>query len=82
MFMKYQDHLTKCIHLRPLKSVSAKDLCKELLKLFLKLETPIVFQSDSGREFVTQIIHEIIAKPRSISVDHYTLIYDTNNSNK
>lgn len=60
--MNYQDHLTKFIHLKPLKSKSAKDVCEEFLKIFLEFGAPIVLQSDNGREFVNHIIHEMVAK--------------------
>lgn len=60
--MNYQDHLSKFIHLRPLNYKSAKDVCEDLLKIFLEFGAPIVLQSDNGREFVNHIIHEMVAK--------------------
>lgn len=60
--MKNEDHLTKFIHLRPLKSESATDVYEELLKIFLKFRAPNILQSDNGREFVNHIIHKMVAK--------------------
>ncbi|XP_072384043.1 KRAB-A domain-containing protein 2-like [Diabrotica undecimpunctata] len=60
--LNYQDHFTKFIHLRPLKSKCATEVAQELLKLFLEFGAPCILQSDNGREFVNSIIRELVSK--------------------
>lgn len=57
--MTYQDHLTKYVVLRPLKSKSASAVAYELLDIFCNYSAPSVLQSDNGREFVNKIIDEL-----------------------
>ncbi|XP_044269708.1 KRAB-A domain-containing protein 2-like [Tribolium madens] len=57
--LNYQDHLTKFICLRPLKSKQAAEVASELVKIFLEFGAPAILQSDNGREFVTSIIKEL-----------------------
>lgn len=44
----YQDHLTKFIQLRPLKSKSAAEVAHALIDVFTILGAPCVLQSDNG----------------------------------
>jgi IS30 family transposase len=60
--MNYQDHLTKFIHLRPLKSKRAEEVSSELLKKILQFGAPKILQSDNGREFVNSVINQLISR--------------------
>lgn len=57
--MNVQDHLTKFIHLAPLKSKEASEIATHLLPIFLTFGAPTVLQSDNGREFCNRIINEL-----------------------
>ena len=59
--MHYQDHGTKFSHLRPLKSKQAKEVAEELSKIFYMCGAPQMLQSDNGKEFVAQVIKEVVA---------------------
>lgn len=59
--MNYQDHHTKFLHLRPLKSKHAASVAEELLKIFFCFGAPAILQSDNGREFVAKVISELVA---------------------
>ncbi|KAK3921625.1 KRAB-A domain-containing protein 2 [Frankliniella fusca] len=54
-----QDHLTKFIHLRPLKSKHAAAVAEHVLSIFLVFGAPTVLQSDNGREFCNAIIESL-----------------------
>ena len=47
----YQDHLTKFVVLRPIKSKTAIEVSSTLLDIFCLLGPPHILQSDNGREF-------------------------------
>lgn len=51
----YQDHLTKYVRLRPMKTKTAKETANNLLEVFTDLGSPCVLQSDNGREFANQV---------------------------
>ncbi|XP_062967528.1 KRAB-A domain-containing protein 2 isoform X2 [Cynocephalus volans] len=55
----YQDHLTKFIILRPLKTKQAHEVVSVLLDIFTILGTPSVLESDSGIEFTDQVVNEL-----------------------
>lgn len=59
--MHYQDHATKFCQLRPLKSKSAKEVAEELTKIFFIWGAPQLLQSDNGKEFVANVIDEVVA---------------------
>lgn len=59
--MNYQDHATKFLHLRPLKSKKAAEVAMELLKIFLEFGAPFILQSDNGREFTAHVIEELVS---------------------
>lgn len=42
--MNYQDHVTKLLHLRPLKSKRAAEVAIELLKIFLEFGFLFILQ--------------------------------------
>lgn len=59
--MVYQDHLTKFVHLRPLKTKSAAEVAKKLEEIFCQTNgAPHVLQSDNGREFFNHVINEVL----------------------
>ncbi|KAM4707160.1 baculoviral IAP repeat-containing protein 1-like [Discoglossus pictus] len=59
--MVYQDHLTKFVQLRPLKTKRAEEVAYHVLSIFLTFGAPAILQSDNGREFSNQVISEIYA---------------------
>lgn len=58
--LNYQDHSTKFLYLRPLKTKQAVEVAFELLKIFLEQGAPFILQSDNGREFTAGIIKELV----------------------
>lgn len=56
--LNYQDHLTKFILLRPLKSKRAEEVAYQLLDIFTIIGAPSVLQSDNGKEFSNQIVNK------------------------
>ena len=61
LLMNYQDHATKFLHLRPLKSKRAAEVAMELLNIFLEFGAPFILQSDNGREITTHVIEELVS---------------------
>ncbi|XP_029162592.1 KRAB-A domain-containing protein 2-like [Nylanderia fulva] len=59
--LNYQDHATKFLHLRPLRSKHAANVAEELSKIFFTWRAPTILQSDNGREFVAAVIHELVS---------------------
>ena len=57
----YQDHLTKCVQLRPVTSKRAPEIAYQLLYIFSIFGAPSFIQSDNGREFVNSVITELSA---------------------
>ncbi|KAG8505910.1 SCAN domain-containing protein 3, partial [Galemys pyrenaicus] len=57
--MHYQDLRTKLSFLRSLKSNRPKEVAHALLDIFTIIGAPSVLQSDSGREFSSQIVSEL-----------------------
>lgn len=58
--MVYQDHQTKFVILRPLKTQTAKEVAKHILSIFYIFGAPKVLQSENGREFcddITEILN-------------------------
>jgi len=55
----YQDHLTKFVILRPLKSKRAEEIAYNLLDIYTTFGAPAILQSDNGREFVNSTITEL-----------------------
>ena len=56
----YQDHLTKLISLRPLKSKRAEEVAYCLLDVFCNYGTPSVLQSDNGKLKLNKKKHNLI----------------------
>ena len=57
--MNYQDHLSKFVVLRPLKSKTAVEVAYNLIDIFCLFGAPAILQSDNGREFVNKIMDEL-----------------------
>lgn len=49
--LNYQDHLTKFVCLRPLKTKTAEEVAYHLVDIFCDKGAPHILQSDNGREF-------------------------------
>jgi transposase InsO family protein len=57
--MVYQDHMTKVVVLRPLKSKRATDVAMQILDIFLHFRAPNILQSNNGAEFTASIISQL-----------------------
>ena len=57
--LNYQDHLSKFVILRALKSKTAAEVAYHLVDIFCIFGAPSILQSDNGREFVNRIIEEL-----------------------
>jgi hypothetical protein len=57
--MVYQDHMTKFVVLRPLKSKRATDVAMQIFDIFLLFGAPSILQSDNGAEFTASIISQL-----------------------
>ncbi|XP_059174975.1 KRAB-A domain-containing protein 2-like [Physella acuta] len=68
--LNYQDHLTKFMLLRALKSNSAEDVANQLLDIFTTIGAPSVLQSDNGREFAKLVISELKNKWSELKLVH------------
>ncbi|GFT16576.1 KRAB-A domain-containing protein 2 [Trichonephila clavipes] len=67
--MVYQDHLTKFVQLRPLKTKRAEVAC-HVLSIFLPFGAPAILQSDNGREFSNQVMSEVCAMWKDVKIVH------------
>ncbi|GFW08317.1 KRAB-A domain-containing protein 2 [Trichonephila clavipes] len=68
--MVYQDHLTKFVQLRSLKTKRAEEVAYHILSIFLTFSAPAILQSDNGREFSNQVIFEICAMWKDDKIVH------------
>lgn len=57
--LNYQDHLTKFVMLRPLKTKTALEVASNLMDIFTIFSAPSILHSDNGREFVNKVIIEL-----------------------
>ncbi|XP_056647529.1 KRAB-A domain-containing protein 2-like [Diorhabda sublineata] len=57
--MVYQDHLTKFVILRALKTKHAEEVAYNLLDIFTLIGAPAILQSDNGREFVNLVVSNL-----------------------
>ena len=58
----YQDHLTKFIDLKPLKSKKSEEVAEHLIDIFCDKGAPHVLQTENGRGFCNQKIQEVLQK--------------------
>ena len=56
----YQDHLTKFLELRPVRSKRAPEIANQLLHIFSIFGGPSILQSDKGTEFVNSVINGMV----------------------
>jgi hypothetical protein len=54
--MNYQDHPTKFVLLRPLKSKCAEEIAFNLIDIYTTFGAPTIFHSDYRKEFVNTVI--------------------------
>ena len=57
--MVYQDHLTKFVILRALKTKTAAEVAYNLIDIFTLFGAPSILQSDNGREFANKIVEDL-----------------------
>ncbi|KAK3909807.1 KRAB-A domain-containing protein 2 [Frankliniella fusca] len=57
--MTYQDHLTKFVVLKPMRTKTALEVANYLLDIFLTIGAPVILQSDNGREFVASWVEKL-----------------------
>ncbi|XP_023213446.1 KRAB-A domain-containing protein 2-like, partial [Centruroides sculpturatus] len=68
--MVYQDHLTKFVHLLPLKTKTAEEVAYHLLQIFLTFGAPAILHSDNGTEFCNQVISELCTMWKDVKIVH------------
>ncbi|GBN67396.1 KRAB-A domain-containing protein 2 [Araneus ventricosus] len=68
--MVHQDHLTKFVQLRPLKTKTAEEVAYHLLQIFLTFGAPAILHSDNDREFNNQVISELCAMWKDVKIVH------------
>ncbi|XP_023238740.1 KRAB-A domain-containing protein 2-like [Centruroides sculpturatus] len=68
--MVYQDHLTKFVHLLPLKTKTAEEVAYQLLQIFLTFGAPAILHSDNGREFCNKVIFELCTMWKDVKIVH------------
>ncbi|XP_045511256.1 KRAB-A domain-containing protein 2-like [Colias croceus] len=68
--MVYQDHLTKFVQLRCLKSKRAEEVAYHLLDIFTTFGAPSILQSDNGREFANKVVKEVCAMWPELKIVH------------
>lgn len=66
----YQDHLTKFVQLRPLKSKRAEEVAYVLLDIFTIFGAPSILQSNNGREFANNVIKELCSMWPELKMVH------------
>ena len=66
----YQDHLTKFVQLRSLKTKTAEEVAYVLLDIFTIFGAPSILQSDNGREFSNRVIEEVCAMWPELKIVH------------
>ena len=58
--LNYQDHLTKFVCLRPLKTKTAEEVAYHLVDIFCDKGAPHILQSDNGREFCNEVCSAVM----------------------
>lgn len=66
----YQDHLTKFVQIRALKSKRAEEVAKILVDIFCIFGAPSILQSDNGREFANRVIEELCSMWNGLKIVH------------
>ncbi|GFW02402.1 SCAN domain-containing protein 3 [Trichonephila clavipes] len=68
--MVYQDHLTKFVQLRTLKTKRDEEVAYHVLSLFLTFSAPVILQSDNDRKSSNQDISKICAMWKDAKTVH------------
>lgn len=68
--MLYQDHLTKFVLLRPLRSKTADEVAHHLLDIFTTFGAPNILHSDNGREFCNETIQSLCKMWADVKIVH------------
>lgn len=68
--MKYQDHYTKFVVLKPLINKSAEEIFHNLLDIYTTFGAPVILHSDNGREFVNSIRTELHSMWNDVKIVH------------
>uniref|UniRef100_A0A914CSJ4 Integrase catalytic domain-containing protein n=1 Tax=Acrobeloides nanus TaxID=290746 RepID=A0A914CSJ4_9BILA len=58
--MVYQDHLTKFVVLKALKTKTASEVVEHLIEIFAIFGAPQILHSDNGREFANQLVRRLV----------------------
>jgi hypothetical protein len=68
--LNYQDHFTKFIQLRAMKSKTAAEVAWHLLAIFLTFGAPAILQSDNGKEFRASVVEELTSMWPDLKIVH------------
>lgn len=68
--MNYQDHLTKFVLLKPLKTKRAEEIAYNLMEIYTTFGAPAILHSDNGREFVNSVINELHTMWGDVKIVH------------
>lgn len=66
----YQDHLTKFVQIKPLKTKRAEEVAAALADVFHTFGAPCILQSDNGREFSNTVIETLMAQWPHVRIVH------------
>jgi len=66
----YQDHFTKFVILRALKTKRAAEVAYHLLDIFTTFGAPNILHSDNGREFCNQVIENLCSMWPDVKIVH------------
>lgn len=58
--LNYQDHLTKFVCLRPLKTKTAEEVAYHLVDIFCDKGAPHILQYDDGRKFSNKVYWDVL----------------------
>jgi hypothetical protein len=68
--MVYQDHLTKFVLLKSLKTKRAEEVAFNILEIYTTFGAPLILHSDNGREFVNSVLVELHAMWPEVKIVH------------
>lgn len=66
----YQDHLTKFVNIRALRTKRAEEVAYHLLDIFTTFGAPCILHSDNGREFCNKVIQSLCDMWADIKIVH------------
>ncbi|KAK7601712.1 hypothetical protein V9T40_009153 [Parthenolecanium corni] len=66
----YQDHLTKFLTLRPLRTKTAEEVALVLLDVFITFGAPCILHTDNGREFKNKLMESLKELWPGLSIVH------------